>query len=138
HGTDARGTSIGPNVRCAVDVAKTMRAGRPAAGMPPFLASELSGADVDAVTAYVGGLCDAGGPARPAGLYLSDSARCHAAPAGGGVSADGVHGPNVRCTEAGDFAEAIHSGADSMPAFPTLGAADVDAIVSYVHGFCAP
>jgi mono/diheme cytochrome c family protein len=136
HAADARGTTIGPNVRCAVDVATTVRSGRPAAGMPPFLASELSGADVDAVTAYVGGLCDASGPARPADLYLSNCARCHGATAGGGVSADGVHGPNIRCTGSGDFGEAIRFGEDAMPSFPTLTAADVDAIVAYVRGFC--
>jgi mono/diheme cytochrome c family protein len=138
HGADARGAGDAPNVRCAVDVRDPVRAGRAAGAMPPFLPSELSIADVTSVQSHLDGLCAASGPSRPADLYVSNCAACHGPTAAGATNSSGVHGPNIQCTEVGDFREAVRQGEDAMPAFPRLGTADVSAIAGYAHTFCTP
>jgi mono/diheme cytochrome c family protein len=106
--------------------------------MPPFLPTELSDADVAGVQSYLDGLCAVSGPSRPADLYLSNCATCHGPTAGGGGSSSGVHGPDIRCTESGDFLEAVRQGDDAMPSFPRLTTTDVSSIATYAHGFCVP
>jgi ubiquinol-cytochrome c reductase cytochrome c subunit len=138
HGADARGTASGPNVRCATRVADAVRNGRGAGVMPPFLPTELSDADVASVETYLGGLCAASGPQRAADLYLSNCATCHGPTGGGGRNADGVSGPEIQCTSAGDFTDAVRSGDDAMPAFPALSATDVADIRAFVAAFCVP
>ncbi|MGH7895092.1 MAG: c-type cytochrome, partial [Candidatus Binatia bacterium] len=137
HGADARGVAERPNVRCAADITDAVRTGRDHGAMPAYTTTELAASDVANVQTYLGGLCDAGGPQRPADLYLSNCASCHGPTGGGGTSSGGVHGPEIQCKSAGDISEKVRFGEENMPAFPSLSPADISAITAYVHASCA-
>jgi mono/diheme cytochrome c family protein len=133
HGADAGGAGAAPNVRCATRVADAVTIGRGAA-MPSF--PDLVTADVSAVIAYLDQLCTTYGRTGDA-LWAGNCSTCHGATAHGGRNGLGVAGPDVACTETGDYAEAVRFGGDGMPRFPALDPADVSAIVSFVRGtFC--
>jgi mono/diheme cytochrome c family protein len=133
HGPDAGGTATAPNVRCATRVADALQRGRGAA-MPAF--PTVAGVDLDALTTWLGLVCTANGRTGDA-LYAGNCAGCHGATAHGGRNGLGVRGPEIACESAGDWLDAVRRGEDRMPAFPALGSADVDAMVTYVHAaFC--
>jgi len=97
--------------------------------MPSF--PGLVAVDRSALAGFLDTACtEAGRPASE--LYDGNCATCHGADAGGGRSALGVDGPDIRCTESGDFAEKIMEGEDDMPAFPEL-VPDAAAIAAYVR-----
>jgi mono/diheme cytochrome c family protein len=99
--------------------------------MPAMAA--LTDGDVREIGAYLDDLCTAAG--RPGeDLWAGNCAGCHGATAHGGRNGLGIGGPDVRCTGRNDFVEKIAEGDEAMPAFPKLDAADVDAIVDWVHG----
>ena len=53
------------------------------------------------------------------------------------VQGSSIEGYDASITGANDYSEKVRFGDDDMPAFPALGAGDVDAIVSFVSGtFC--
>jgi mono/diheme cytochrome c family protein len=136
HGSDARGLSGRPNVRCDVDVATPVRAGLPG-GMPSFSTAQLDDPSVAAIVAWLSGQCAADAPAvMAADLYASNCARCHGAQAEGGHTSDGVIAPSVRCRDTDVILGEMAAGDDPMPAFPQLTAAQRDAIVGWVHGLC--
>jgi ubiquinol-cytochrome c reductase cytochrome c subunit len=135
HGTDARGTATGPEIRCRKSILSTVRSGVTTV-MPAFASSALSDTDVSAILGYLEGLCTADAAAMPADLYLSNCATCHGTQAHGGRDATGIHGPDIQCSSPGDMSEAIQEGPDQMPKFPELLASDVTAITAYVEGFC--
>jgi ubiquinol-cytochrome c reductase cytochrome c subunit len=130
HGTDGAGGSSGPDVRCTVRplLADAARRGR-GTTMPPFT---LTSADLTSIASFLGGRCSG----QPRDVYAANCANCHGATAGGGRNADGIGGPNIRCAEGGDFGEAVRSGADRMPAFPSLGGAQIAGLARYVQSFC--
>jgi len=132
HGTDGAGGATGPDVRCTVKsvLADALRRGR-GQSMPAF---PLSGADVTTIASYLGARCSG----RPPDIYAANCASCHGTSAGGGRNADGVSGPDIRCSEGGDFGEAIRSGAERMPAFPSLDGTEIAGLVRFVRGFCGP
>jgi mono/diheme cytochrome c family protein len=134
HGADAGGAA-GPSVRCATRVSQAVRTGRGAV-MPAFPMTTMPDVEVDRVVAYLDAQCTAAG--RPAAdLYAGNCSTCHGATAGGGRSALGVRGPNIRCTGLGDYREKVREGDDEMPSFPALDDADVGAIRAWVFdGFC--
>jgi mono/diheme cytochrome c family protein len=73
---------------------------------------------------------------KEADVYDGNCSTCHGADAGGAESALGVRGPDVACTEAGDFAEKISQGDNAMPAFPEL-VPESAVIAAHVRGaFC--
>jgi mono/diheme cytochrome c family protein len=133
HGADATGTPGKPSVRCATRVFDAVRVGRGAA-MP--IVPGLSDAEVNRIQSHLGTLCDQHG--RPgADLWAGNCGTCHGADAGGGRNGLGVRGPDIQCSGAGDYGEAVARGPDKMPAFPALSASDVSAMASYVRGsFC--
>ena len=133
HGTEAAGTDAAPSVRCATLVADAMREGR-GPRMPSFPAFVPT--EVTSVQSYLTGVCNELG--RPGSdLYLGNCSTCHGTTTNGGQNGLGVHGPDIRCTPAGDYSEKVRFGDDGMPAFPALGSGDITAIVDYVHGaFC--
>jgi mono/diheme cytochrome c family protein len=134
HGTDATGTGAAPSVRCATRTLDAMRIGRGAA-MPSFAA--ISDPEIALVDAFLSDLCDQSGR-PPADLFAGNCSTCHGATAAGGKSGLGVEGPDIRCTEAGDYTEKVRFGGDGMPSFPALGTSDVTAIVDFVRAtLCA-
>lgn len=134
HGADGEG-GAGSDVRCSVRslVTDAVRRGRGSGdtGMPAFPTSQLSTDQLGLITDHLGGLCSG----LPRDVYASNCATCHGSTAGGGRNADGVVGPNIRCTESGDFGEALREGEERMPAFPSL-AAKAGRLAGYVRGFC--
>jgi mono/diheme cytochrome c family protein len=96
--------------------------------MAAFSTADLSAADLDRIAAYLRTQCSG----KPKDIYASNCATCHG-PTGGG----GVGGPNIRCSEAGEFGSALRSGEDGMPVFRTFTSAQVSGLSSYVHGWCA-
>jgi mono/diheme cytochrome c family protein len=133
HGADATGAAGAPDIRCSVPsrVVDAVRRGRGAV-MPAFSTTELGGADVQHIESYLAGLCTG----APADVFASNCATCHGATAGGGRNADGVRGPNVRCSESSDFFEAVRFGSEGMPAFGDLGRNAVTQLASYVRSLC--
>jgi ubiquinol-cytochrome c reductase cytochrome c subunit len=129
HGGDGAGTSTGPDVRCTVPslLADAIRRGRGTA-MP---AIALSNADLRTIESYLAERCSG----QPADVYAANCASCHGATAGGGRNADGVGGPNIRCS--GEFFEAVRGGADRMPAYPSLTTNQITQLAAYVRGFCS-
>ncbi len=136
HGDDARGrpAPIGerrrPAVRCstAPRIADALSVGR-ADAMPGF--PSLVATDRSALAGFLGAACTQAG--RPAAeLYDGNCATCHGATADGGQSVLGVDGPDISCTESGDFSEKITNGEEDMPAFPEL-VPDAAAIAAYVR-----
>ncbi len=127
HGAGGVGTATAPDVRCTVRnvFVSAVRNGRGPA-MPAFA---LSPDDLTAIVTYLQARCSG----QPKDIYASNCATCHGATAGGGRNAQGVFGPNIRCSEAGDFGDAVRSGGDGMPAFPSLSVAG---LARYVSGFC--
>jgi mono/diheme cytochrome c family protein len=99
--------------------------------MPSF--PQIVGADLASLVSYLDQLCAAAGRTG-ADLYAGNCASCHGPTAGGGLSGLGVDGPDIRCTESGDYQEKVSEGDDDMPAFPLLGPADVTRIVGFVQG----
>jgi mono/diheme cytochrome c family protein len=102
--------------------------------MPPFPALDPSA--VAAVIAWLDGQCVAAG-ITGRDLWEGNCGTCHGPTGGGGVSAEGIHGPDVRCTAQNDFVEPLQGGEDRMPAFPSLLVAPrLERIVAYVAGSC--
>ncbi|MCW5893474.1 MAG: c-type cytochrome [bacterium] len=134
HGADGRGTTLGPNVRCAVHVEAPVRAGR--GDMPAFSAAVLPAADLAAVEARLATWCDESGAARGADLFLANCAGCHGTTGAGGGDARGVAGPPIRCIGLATFLEQVPEGAGDMPAFPELSAPDVRLLHGHVRTFC--
>ena len=129
HGPGAVGTATAPNVRCATRVDDALVVGR-GARMPSF--SALSAPERALLVGYLAGACaDAGRPA--ADLYSGNCASCHGARGGGGTNGLGVYGPNIRCTEVGDYREKIRFGEGAMPAFPGLTPSDATAIAAFAR-----
>jgi mono/diheme cytochrome c family protein len=85
------------------------------------------------VQAAVERSCAGGGPSGPrtgAEIYAAECASCHGADAGG---LDGR--PNIRCRTS--ILDAVRNGrGPDMPAFPTLGDADVAAVQDHLRGLC--
>ena len=123
HGSDGAGSATGPDIRCAVRtlLADAVRNGRGA--MPPV---PLSAAELTTVAAYLDGQCSH----QPPDVYAANCASCHGPTAGGGPN-----GPNIRCG-AEEFAQAVRQGTEGMPAFPSLGGAEITGLARYVAGFC--
>jgi mono/diheme cytochrome c family protein len=134
HGPDGGGSATAPSVRCATRVDDALALGR-GTRMPAFPA--LAPADVTSVKAFLAERCDAAGR-TPADLYAGNCSTCHGAGAAGGENGLGVHGPDIRCTESGDYREKVRFGDDDMPAFPALDTADADAIAGWVRGTLCP
>lgn len=133
HGADAGGVDPAPSVRCATMVADAVQVGR-GTRMPAF--PSLAGADLSHLEGFLDQLCTEHGRTG-ADLYAGNCSTCHGATANGGRNGLGVHGPGIRCKDAGEFGEKIRYGEDGMPAFPALDSTDVSAIVDYVHAsFC--
>ncbi len=135
HGTDAHGLGGRPDIRCTASsrIYNAMRTGRGNGLMPVFAASAVPDAQVEQIVSYLGSLCDG----TPAGNFRSNCVTCHSATAGGGVNANGVHGPNIRCTGTNDFLEKVQVGSDAMPPFREFTTTDIEAIASYVQqDFC--
>jgi mono/diheme cytochrome c family protein len=136
HGADAAGLAGRTDVRCTVRslLVDAVRHGRGGgtAGMPAFTTEQLSDADLGLIEDHLSGLCSGLGK----DVYASNCASCHGPTAGGGVSADGVAGPNIRCGEAGDFGEALRGGSEGMPSFPSITGATRTRLANYVRGLC--
>ncbi len=135
HGSDAAGLGGRPDIRCTVRsrIYNAMRSGRGNGLMPVFTASAVPDTQVDQLADYLGSLCDG----TPAGFFRSNCVTCHGATGGGGVNADGIPGPNMRCTATNDFLEKVQLGSNPMPAFPEFTTTDVQAIASFVQvNFC--
>lgn len=133
HG-DAGSGGVGPNIQCTVAsrVLDAVRRGRNGV-MPAFSAASLPADQLTLITNYLAMEC--GG--NPAGLFASNCATCHGATAGGGRNANGVRGPNIRCTGTNDFLEKVRFGDEGMPRFPELSTTDINGIASYVNQtFC--
>jgi mono/diheme cytochrome c family protein len=134
HGADAGGTTAAPSVRCATRVANAVRVGR-GTKMPSF--PSLADGDIALLESYLDGVCTATGRTG-ADLWAGNCGTCHGAQAQGGRNGLGVRGPDVACTGAGDFREAVREGEGGMPTFPALSTSDVDAISAFVHGaYCS-
>lgn len=140
HGDDAGGLPAPPGerrrpaVRCASApwITDAVTLGRNDA-MPSFPA--LVAEDLDALTTFLDDMCAQAGRTGH-DLYDGNCASCHGAAAGGGRSALGVVGPDVRCSSDEKLAERIADGEDEMPAFPEL-TLDAATIGAYVRGsFC--
>lgn len=133
HGPAGIGTATALRVRCATRIADAMHVGR-GTRMPSFpgvVASEVS-----SIQGYLTTLCNQLGRTGY-DLYAGNCTSCHGDDANGGVNGLGVTGPEIQCSEAGDYTEKIRFGSDAMPAFPAIGTGDVTAIVDYVRGtFC--
>lgn len=129
HGDAGMGSVAAPRVRCATRVANAIRVGRGPA-MPAM--PGLTDVDVRVIGAYLDDVCASAGRSGE-DLWAGNCAGCHGATARGGRNGLGIAGPEVQCTGRQDFVEKIVEGDDEMPSFPTLDAADVDAIVDWVH-----
>lgn len=112
HGSDGSGLTNAPDIRCSTRslIAGAVRSGRGVA-MPAFTIGELSAADLDAIVNDLAGRCSG----APQDIFASNCARCHGATAGGGT-----RGPAIGCDEVGELREVLTSGAEGMPAFPSL------------------
>lgn len=135
HGSDAAGTPGRPDIRCTVAsrVFNAVRSGRGGGAMPVFSAVSLPDADVALINDFLSAACSG----RPGDRFASNCATCHGATAGGGRNADGVRGPNIRCTEAGDFLEKVRFGDEQMPRFPELGTTEISGIAAFVlQNYC--
>lgn len=137
HGADAAGLDGRPDVRCTVPdwLTDAVREGRGSGdtGMPPFTTTQLSGDQLGLIIDHLVGICSGSG----ADLYAGNCATCHGQTAGGGRSADGVRGPDIRCKDSGDFDEVLAQGEERMPPFPSLVGAPATKLANFVHGFCA-
>jgi len=135
HGADAAGLDGRPDVRCTVRSRLTdaVRKGRGSGdtGMPPFATSQLSADQLTLIADHLETLRSGLAP----DLYASNCATCHGATGAGGRNADGVRGPDIRCKDAGDFAEKLAQGEEGMPAFPSL-VDDATDLARFVRGFC--
>jgi mono/diheme cytochrome c family protein len=135
HGSDAAGLDGRPDVRCTVRsrLKDAVRKGRGSGdtGMPAFTTEQLSDEQLGLIIDYLASLCS--GSAED--VYASNCATCHGPRGAGGQNADGVRGPDIRCTEAGDFAEKLAQGEERMPAFPSL-VDQATALARYVRSFC--
>jgi mono/diheme cytochrome c family protein len=101
--------------------------------MPAFPTTDLPQDQLTLITDYLRSLCSGSG----ADLYASNCASCHGPTAGGGRNADGVFGPNVRCSEGGDLGEAVRGGAEGMPAFPSLAGSQLTKLGGYLRSLCS-
>jgi mono/diheme cytochrome c family protein len=130
HGVTGAGGASGPDIRCAVKtlLADAVRRGRGRNAMPAF-----PDADVTTLAAYLHTQCTG----QPKDVYAANCANCHGITGGGGRNADGISGPNVRCSEGGDLVEAVRGGADRMPAFPALTGSQITGLARYVDQFCS-
>jgi ubiquinol-cytochrome c reductase cytochrome c subunit len=103
--------------------------------------SVYSGAEIEALTKYVGSL---GGPAIPEvhpedgdlaegqKLFTENCAGCHQIVGRGGMLPGAVI-PDLGAANATDVAEAIHVGPYVMPSFNHLGQTEIDDIARYVE-----
>jgi mono/diheme cytochrome c family protein len=136
HGADAAGLDGRPDVRCTVPsrLADAVRRGRGTGdtGMPSFPTAALSDEQLALIADHLAGLCSG----LAADVYASNCATCHGATAAGGRNADGVRGPDIRCTGANDFPEVLADGEEGMPAFPTLAGSMAGELTDFVHTFC--
>jgi|GEM_PF-1995011 len=132
HGADGGGTATAPSIRCATRVTDAVRTGRGTA-MPSFPA--LTDADLALLEAYLAGVCTAYGTTG-ADLYAGNCSTCHGPTGGGGRNALGVHGEDIRCAGLGDVTEKVTTGGDGMPAFPALDTTRIEAIASWLAGYC--
>jgi mono/diheme cytochrome c family protein len=130
HGDAAAGTATAPRIRCATRVANAIRVGRGRA-MPAM--SAIGDVEVSLISAYLDDACTSAGRSGE-DLWAGNCAGCHGTTARGGRNGLGVDGPDVRCTGRNDFVEKVAEGDEAMPSFPKLHAADVHAIVDWVHG----
>lgn len=113
HGADARGLDGRPDVHCNRNIHDVVRNGRTGAigTMPAFAC--LTDADIDALQAYVGGLC-----VDPTGqdLFTGNCQTCHGA---GGVGQGTT--PDLRCTVTSRLFNGVRTGRGpqhaAMPAF---------------------
>ena len=128
------GTSVVAGVLEALSSIKGMRLAEPGEfTRRAFEHGKLDLTEVEAIAAHLAGLCSG----LPGDRFASNCATCHGATAGGGRNADGVRGPNIRCTGANDFLEKLRFGDDAMPAFPELGSTGAGAVASFVQqNFC--
>jgi mono/diheme cytochrome c family protein len=134
HGATLGGTATAPSVRCATRVTAVLAAGR-GTRMPAY--PVLAASDGPAVVTRMQQLCSEAGRSA-ADLYAGNCASCHGATARGSRNGLGQRGPNIACTELGDYMEKVQRGDDDMPAFPALSRADITALYGWVHAsFCA-
>jgi mono/diheme cytochrome c family protein len=135
HGADAAGLDGRPDLRCTVRgrITDAVRNGRgdAATGMPAFSTTQLTNDQLTLITDWLGTLCSG----SASDLYASNCATCHGATADGGRNADGVRGPDIRCTEGGDVGEALSQGEGGMPAFPSL-VDSASELAQFIRGFC--
>jgi mono/diheme cytochrome c family protein len=124
HGSDAAGIGNAPSVRCALRVDDALTLGR-GARMPAF--PTFTSVERERIGVFLSERCDAAGRTG-ADLYAGNCASCHGSAGSGGMNGLGVSGPDIRCTEAGDYREKVRFGGDGMPAFPSMDASDVTAI----------
>jgi mono/diheme cytochrome c family protein len=132
HGAYGGGTARAPAARCATRVTDALTVGR-AAAMPAF--SAFTPDDVTHVQQVLDLLCTAFGVSG-ADLFAANCSSCHGANGGGGQNAFGEHGPDIRCYDIPDFFDAVQSGYEVMPPFPTLDADRIGRIILWVHGTC--
>jgi len=137
HGADGAGLAGATDVRCTVrslltDAVRNGRGSGPSA-MPAFSTTDLPQDQLTTIADYLRSLCSGSG----ADLYASNCASCHGPTAGGGRNADGVFGPNVRCSEGGDLGEAVRGGAEGMPAFPSLAGSQLTKLGRYLSSLCS-
>ncbi|HZP41633.1 MAG TPA: c-type cytochrome [Candidatus Binatia bacterium] len=134
HGGDAGGGPTAPSIRCATRVADAVARGRGSV-MPAFPA--LDTARADAVIAFLASECEAAG-VTGRDLWEGNCGTCHGPTGGGGTSAEGIHGPDVRCAGSHDFVEKLTSGEPPMPAFPSLLVSPrLERLVAWVAGACS-
>jgi mono/diheme cytochrome c family protein len=135
HGADAAGLDGRPDLRCTVPtrITDAVRNGRgdAATGMPAFSTAQLTDGQLTLITDWLATLCSG----SAADVYASNCAVCHGATAGGGRNADGVRGPDIRCTETGDVGEALSQGEGGMPRFPSL-VGSANELARFIRGFC--
>jgi mono/diheme cytochrome c family protein/cytochrome c553 len=132
HGADGSGAGAAPDIRCTIAprIVDAVRQGRGTV-MPAFAMSEVSANDLHAIESYLAGNCSGAG----ADLFASNCATCHGPTGGGGRNADGVGGPNIRCSD--EIASAVRFGGEGMPAFGALGDAAIARLARWVQGLCA-
>jgi mono/diheme cytochrome c family protein len=132
HNVDRSGL-VGPDIRCSVSarITNAVRTGR-GARMPSWPVSVMSDPALQAIITGLAASC----PDTGASLYAGNCSTCHGTIGEGARNGNGVRGPNINCDSSGDFGSAVRSGEGSMPSFPTLTSAEINAMATYVTQFC--
>jgi len=156
HGVGGVGTADGPSLAAAGEASAAfyLRTGRmPLAApsrQPPEKPVAYDDAEIVALVAYVGTLCDASSnPCPPipdidpsAGsiqegneLFLANCAACHNSAGIGGALSRGRHGPSLQQVQAQQVGEAMRTGPGDMPQFgpDVFNDQQVNSIVRYVE-----